>query len=367
MNKKIITTIIIILIIGIIIVLEVDKPKVQEINVIETSDRVAEKNKNYELAKEITTPDGFVNTESININDLVGKKVILVDFWTYSCINCQRTMPYLNAWYEKYRDQGLEIIGIHTPEFKFEHEYANVVDAVERFAIKHPVVLDNDFSTWRAYKNQYWPRKYLIDIDGFIVYDHIGEGAYEETERKIQELLEERRSVFAEAPTDKRDQGEFVQPENTEQVDFGSGRSPEIYFGAWRNQRLGNGQAGKTGTETFVAPDDIKSNELYLVGEWNINQEFAENLKAGDKIVFKYKAAKVFMVAGSPNGTKVKLLRDGQSLGGAAGAHVSEDSTLEISQEQLYRLVEDSAGFGEHTLEIIIEEPGLQAFTFTFG
>jgi len=147
------------------------------------------KAKKYKPAQEISTPDGFVNTDSISIGELIGKKVILVDFWTYSCINCQRTTPYLNAWYEKYHDQGLEIIGLHTPEFEFEKDYNNVKAAVEKFGIKFPVVLDNDYSTWAAYRNQYWPRKYLIDIDGYIVYDHIGEGAYDETEAKIQEAL----------------------------------------------------------------------------------------------------------------------------------------------------------------------------------
>src|SRR3989344_6905350 len=140
------------------------------------------KAKQYVSAKEISTPDGFINTDAISIANLIGKNVILIDFWTYSCINCQRTLPYLNAWYEKYADQGLEIIGIHTPEFDFEKEYANVEKAIEKFGIKYPVVLDNDYSTWQAYKNQYWPRKYLIDIDGFVVYDHIGEGGYDETE-----------------------------------------------------------------------------------------------------------------------------------------------------------------------------------------
>src|SRR3989344_7615215 len=135
-----------------------------------------------EKYKEIVNPSGFVNTDGITVGSQVGKKVVLVDFMTYSCINCQRTFPYLNAWYKKYKDQGLEIIGIHTPEFAFEKDIENVREAMKRFGIMHPVVLDNDYATWRAYGNRFWPRKYLIDIHGDIVYDHIGEGAYEETE-----------------------------------------------------------------------------------------------------------------------------------------------------------------------------------------
>ncbi|MBI4121430.1 MAG: redoxin domain-containing protein, partial [Candidatus Ryanbacteria bacterium] len=152
----------------------------------------AEKARQFEEAKEISSPDAFINTSGISIGELVGKKVILIDFWTYSCINCQRTQPYLNAWYKKYRDQGLEIIGIHTPEFEFEKKLENVQEAVRQAGIQYPVALDNDYSTWTAYKNRFWPRKYLIDIDGYIIYDHAGEGAYDETERKIQEALLER-------------------------------------------------------------------------------------------------------------------------------------------------------------------------------
>ena len=148
----------------------------------------------YERAKEIVAPAGFINTggEPVRIADHVGKNVILVDFLTYSCINCVRVQPYLNAWHEKYADKGLMIIGIHTPEFEFEKDITNVERAMRDMEVRYPIVLDNNYSTWRAYQNSYWPRKYLIDIDGYIVYDHIGEGGYEETARKIQKLLMER-------------------------------------------------------------------------------------------------------------------------------------------------------------------------------
>jgi cytochrome c biogenesis protein CcdA/thiol-disulfide isomerase/thioredoxin len=163
-----------------------------------------EKENRFKLAPEISTPDGFINTngEPINLKDLRGK-VVLLNVWTYGCINCQRTLPYLNEWYEKYHEQGLEIIGLHTPEFSFEKELSNVEKAVSQYGIKYPVVLDNDYSTWRELQNQYWPRKYLIDLDGFIVYDYVGEGAYKETEEKITEALEERMQRGA-----KGDQGE---------------------------------------------------------------------------------------------------------------------------------------------------------------
>ena len=152
-----------------------------ELSVSDASQRVTLKEQKYEKAKELAGISGYLNTDAFKLSELIGKKVVLIDFWTYTCINCQRTLPYITAWDKKYRDQGLVVIGVHTPEFEFEKKKGNVQSAIEEFGIKYPVVQDNDYATWRAYNNRYWPRKYLIDIDGFIVYDHIGEGGYEET------------------------------------------------------------------------------------------------------------------------------------------------------------------------------------------
>jgi thiol-disulfide isomerase/thioredoxin len=298
-----------------------------------------EKQKNFELAKEITTPDGFINTDRFSVSEFIGKKVILIDFWTYSCINCQRTTPYLNAWHEKYKDNGLVIVGIHTPEFEFEKDINNVKKAVEKFGIKYPVVLDNDYSTWNAYKNRYWPRKYLIDIDGFIVYDHIGEGSYEETEKKIQELLEERVLVL---DTEKDIDKSISRPQDAESVEFSKILSPEMYFGSIRNKNIGRGPA-------------LLSNVLYLDGAWNVEGEFAENKNAGAKISIKYTAKNVYLVASAGTHVNIKILKDGK-----------ETKTISIKESGLYRLIEDS-DYGSHALEIIIESPGLKAFAFTFG
>jgi len=190
----------------------------------------------YETAKEVSTPDGFINVDGITVADQIGKNIVLIDFWTYSCINCQRTLPFLNSWYKKYGDMGLTIIGVHTPEFEFEKEYDNVARAVEKFGVEYPVVLDNDYSTWTAYKNRYWPRKYLIDIDGFIVYDHIGEGAYEETEAKIVELLNERNQRLGESSVSVGDSTAV----NIDEVDFTKVGSPEMYFGFSRIEYIAN-------------------------------------------------------------------------------------------------------------------------------
>lgn len=323
-----------------------------EIKIPNESDRVREKEKKFPRAREIVSPSGFVNTETpIFIKDFIGKKVVMVDFWTYSCINCQRTFPYLNAWHEKYKDKGLVILGVHTPEFAFEKEIENVREAVDRFAIRHPVVLDNDYATWNAYQNRYWPRKYLIDIDGFIVYDHIGEGAYEETEQKIQELLRERMEVLGEkgAIAD-----ETVAPE-TRNTDFSRIKSPETYFGSARNRNLGSGISGREGAHKGEAPGLVEKNKLYLAGEWNITPEFAENKKEGARILFRYDARDVFLVGRADHPVAVRIMRDNAFL-----------QTVIIQNEELYRIIAGEE-YGEHLLELIIEKPGLQAFAFTFG
>src|SRR3989338_6748638 len=193
--------------------------------------------------KEIISPSGFVNTDGITMRELIGKKVVLVDFMTYSCINCQRTFPYMVAWYGKYKNQGLEIVGIHTPEFAFEKNIENVRAAMKKFGITYPVVLDNGYATWSAYGNRYWPRKYLVDIYGNIVYDHIGEGAYEETEMKIQGLLQEHARVLGE---DAGVETEGVIARTMPPAP-NTARSPETYFGSLRNEFLANNAKSAAG------------------------------------------------------------------------------------------------------------------------
>ncbi len=329
------------------------------------SDAGKKKSKQYELAKEITTPDGFINTNDmpITISDLISKKVILIDFWTYSCINCQRTTPYLNAWYEKYKDKGFVIIGVHTPEFDFEKEYKNVLAATQKFGIQFPVVLDNDFSTWIAYNNRYWPRKYLIDIDGYIVYDHIGEGGYEETEREIQKALDERMTVLGKNET-------VSQPLTKEIPPQGVSGSPETYFGAKRNQFFGNGESGISGKQSSLTfPSKPKKNTLYLSGDWNITDEFAQNISTAGNL-YTYTSKDVFFVSMSETETTIEVLRDGVPLGSEAGADIIKTSDgktiLKIQEARLYKIIQDKQS-GTHTLQFKISRPELKAFTFTFG
>lgn len=324
----------------------------------------AEKAQKYPSAVEIVNPSGFINTDSsFSLKNLIGKKVILLDFWTYSCINCIRTFPYLKKWYERYKDKGFEIVGIHTPEFGFEKILANVQGAVAKHGLLYPVVLDNDYGTWNAYGNRYWPRHYLIDIDGYIVEDHIGEGGYVETEEKIQELLLERgerlgESVEAAMP--------ILPPADAEEVSQ-MPKSPEVYFGAARNESLGNGQKQAVGAQTLTFPEEGAPETLYLGGTWKFDREFAENITAGARILYRYQGNKLFFVGSAENPIKITVLRDGKPLtADIRGADVSTDSTVTVAEDRLYRLIEDET-WGQHTIEIIIEKGGVRAFTFTFG
>lgn len=312
---------------------------------------LAEKKNKFSLGADISSPDGFINTDGkpISIEEFRGKKVVLLDIWTYSCINCQRTIPRLNELHEKYKDQGLEIIGLHTPEFAFEKVQKNVEDAVGRFGIKYPVVLDNDFSTWNAYGNRYWPRKYLIDIDGYVVYDHIGEGAYDDTERAVQVALKERNErlgIKADVPAVVV---EVEKEESTTDV-----RSPEIYFGSARNHDFANGKKRAEGLQQLVVPEKTIPNKLYLGGAWTMTPEYAEN-KGQGTIFFKYSAKDVYMVASSAEGADVEVWIDGKFV-----------STIRVQGELLYDVV-NGKDHGEHTLELKVKSPGMRAFTFTFG
>lgn len=328
------------------------------------ADLIMKKEKEYDRYAEIVLPSGYINTDGkpLSIGELVGKKVILVDFWTYSCINCQRTLPYLTSWYAKYKNAGLEIVSIHTPEFAFEKVRENVEKAAQGFGVTYPIVQDNDYGTWRAYRNNYWPRKYLIDIDGFVVYDHIGEGAYDVTENKILELLAERAErLGGNAPTAS------VGGVEAETVDATKPRTPEIYFGAWRNELLGNGTKYKEGEQSLTIPLFKYSNVFYLGGTWNIAREFVINTTGGARITLPYQAQKVFMVARADSPVRAKILIDGAIIPlSMRGADIDENGYVTFQEDRLYRLVE-SETWGQHTIEIFIETPGLEAYTFTFG
>ncbi len=356
-NKKanyLILGLLIALAVVVIIILEQNKsmPLEEKPNIIKIdSSSGTLKEKIYPKARELVNPDGYININNITITENIGKKVILIDFWTYSCINCQRTFPYLTAWHEKYKDKGLLIIGVHTPEFDFEKDYEKVKKAVEKYKIKYPVIQDNNYQTWKAYKNQYWPHKYLIDIDGYIVYHHIGEGAYEETEIKIQELLEERKQRLKM----KEDIEKDISKPNAVAVS-GDIRTPEIYFGhSFSRGQLGNPEGWQPEKDVLYSlPVNIEKDKFYLSGKWRNNNDNMELLDEYGKIAMNYKAKQINIVAGSNNNSTLKVLIDGKEV-----------NNVNIKDYDLYILF-TGRDYEEHNLEITADK-GLKAYTFTFG
>ena len=336
------------------------------IEVLNKTEAVESKQEEFNRAKPLVNPTGFINTDNVSIEESIGEKVILLDMWTYSCINCQRTFPYLKEWNRKYSDDGLLVIGNHAPEFDFERKRSNVEDAVENYNLTYPVVLDNNYGTWNAYNNRYWPQKYLIGVDGFVRYEHIGEGRYEQTEQRIRKLLKELKMRKGLNPTLTDEVNQTVEGDQVDSTDVNSNlvETPEIYLGAYRNNYLGNGQNGTAGMQSFELPENADKNKLYLGGDWNIREEFAENNGSG-QILLKYEAKRLNMVLEGNNAT-VKLYQDGEIISNALGRDVRENGTVRVSDEQLYNLVEND-DYGEHRFRLEVVEGSLKAYTFTFG
>jgi thiol-disulfide isomerase/thioredoxin len=328
----------------------------------------------FKKAPEFDKVTGYINTKPINLSDLKGK-VVLVDFWTYSCINCIRTIPYLVDWNEKYADKGLVIVGVHAPEFEFEKNIDNVKAAVKKFGIKYPVIQDNDKGTWNAYQNQYWPRKYIVDSEGYLRYDHIGEGGYAETEKVIQSLLQERSAQLSlDSSLPSTNNNTITEtttiPENVQSVDFSKIYSPELYFGyQFARAPLGNPEGFKPDqTVNYSLSDidsDIKPNVIYLDGTWKNNADNMELQSNTGSIALVYSAKSVNMVAGG-NG-KVSISEDGTTLlGKYRGEDLSEEGKFTIDGQRLYNLsVHDN--YGAHSIVIDVKGKGFQAYTFTFG
>jgi len=305
---------------------------------------------------------GYINTSAEKIEQQLEGKVVLYDFWTYSCINCIRTLPYLTAWDEKYSDEGLVIIGIHTPEFEFEKDYDNVVYATNKFGIKYPVVQDNEKEIWSDFQNRYWPRKYIADHEGYIRFDHIGEGAYKETEKVIQSLLEERSNVIGK--TMKKQ--ELVNLEEFKHATF---RTPELYFGfnfvEGRNQ-LGNEEGfAKNKIITYQLPEQFRQHYFYMEGMWENNKDGMRLVSDTGKIALNFNAKQVNIVA--DGNTTLTVRFDGGLIPEEyRGLDVASDGTIIISEPRLYNLIELEQ---EGTHEIIIEviNADFEIFTFTFG
>jgi thiol-disulfide isomerase/thioredoxin len=328
----------------------------------------------FKKAPEFAKITGYINTEPINLKNLKGK-VVLVDFWTYSCINCIRTIPYLVDWNEKYADKGLVIVGIHSPEFEFEKNIDNVKAAVQKYGIKYPVLQDNDKGTWDAYQNRYWPRKYLIDNEGYIRYDHIGEGGYTEIEKVIQSLLTERAAQTGISEINLNINKNTTTPKNVQTVDFAKVNTPELYFGyQLARAPLGNPEGFKPNQiVTYSIPQrfDLKPNAIYLIGDWKNNADNMELQSDTGRIALVYSAKSANIVAGEKGAVaaaELSISEDGAALTNKSGRGIdlSDQGKLVVDGQRLYNLSMHE-GYGWHSLIIDVKGKGFQMYTFTFG
>ena len=264
----------------------------------------------FKVAPDLVGIAHYLNTTPEELTEEIKDKVVLYDIWTYSCINCVRTLPYITAWNDKYADQGLLIVGIHSPEFEFEKDPKNVEMAIGKYGIKYPVVMDNDMKTWKAFENNYWPRKYIADHEGYIRYDHIGEGDYQETEKIIQQLLEERSTSLGIEMTSN---APLVDIEEFEHSMF---RTPELYFGykfAQNRNQLGSEEGFQPGkTISYSEPDNINLHKFYLTGDWKNYDDSMELISETGTIKLLYNAKEVNIV--TENDAELEIFLEGEPL-----------------------------------------------------
>ena len=310
--------------------------------------------------------DDWLNTQPLSAEDLKGK-VVLIDFWTYTCINCIRTFPHISEWYRKYKDNGFVLLGVHSPEFNFEKKKENVVQAIRKYNLEYPIALDNNHDTWNAFANRYWPAHYLIDVNGNIRFRHFGEGRYAETESAIQQLLLEAGLLTI----DKISKVEEVAVD----VDIQKIGTPEIYLGYLRINNIGNPVQEVRPDEpyTFSEPSNIEQNRFYFVGSWTLRPEFSESSDSNSKLIIRYKANKLNVVLATRDNTEINLevKLDGQYLNennkGLDVIFEGGKSLVKVQDSGFYNFTDTGQDYNWHTLEILIPTSGLRAFTFTFG
>lgn len=300
--------------------------------------------------------DKWLNTDHpISIKDLKGK-VVLVDFWTYTCINCIRTLPHVVSWYDKYNKDGFIVIGVHTPEFQFEHDTQNVLNAIKTYNIHYPVAQDNGYATWNNYANQYWPAEYLIDMSGNIVRTHFGEGEYDQMEMAIRALLQENGKKVSEPLDSMGDQ----TPQN--QI------SPETYLGSSRMQYYYPGGTISNGSQTFSLSENLSQNSFSFGGQWSITDEYAIT-GSNSTLNYNFTANKVFIIlrpASSINPT-VKVYIDGKAIDPSIAGSDVKNGVITVDSDRLYNIVDLRGKTENHILKLEFQAPGIQAFTFTFG
>jgi len=317
----------------------------------------------FKKAPELVGIANYLNTTPEKLRSEIEGKVVLYDIWTYSCINCVRTLPYITEWDDKYSDQGLLIVGVHSPEFEFEKDPENVKMAIQKHGIGYPVVMDNDMETWKAFENRYWPRKYIADHEGFLRYDHIGEGGYQETEKVIQKLLEERATSLGQQIVS------ITSLVDIEEFQHSMFRTPELYFGykfAQNRNQLGSDEGFQPGkTISYSEPDKIDLHKFYPIGEWKNYEDSMRMISETGSIKLLYNAKEVNIV--TENSAELEIFLDNIPLPTEySGTDIIDGNILQVSEAGLYNII-NSENSASHILEINIKGQGFQIFTFTFG
>lgn len=312
---------------------------------------------NYGSAPEFVGIVNWLNTDApLTLESLRGK-VVLIDFWTYSCINCIRTLPYVTSWYEKYKNDGFVVIGVHTPEFEFEKKTSNVVEAMKRYKINYPVAQDNDYGTWQAYSNRYWPAHYLVDKEGNVRQYHFGEGKYEETEKAIQALLSEAGQSVASDIVD-------IEAEKS-----GGRQTPETYLGSARMERFVSPEKVTGKEQSFTVAEKIPKNSFAYGGTWTVEDERA--MASEDATLkIRFEGKKVFLVmapAAVGQSSIVEVFLDGTAVGADMAGKDVANGVVTVDQDRLYELIDMRGMSGEHTLELRFEGSGTAVYAFTFA
>ncbi|SFI75907.1 Thiol-disulfide isomerase or thioredoxin [Paraburkholderia megapolitana] len=310
----------------------------------------------------------WLNSPPLTAQNLRGK-VVLVDFWTYSCINSLRSLPYLKAWAQKYKAQGLVVIGVQAPEFTFEHNVSNVKKATHDLGITYPVAIDNNDAIWRALGNEYWPALYVVDAQGRIRYHYFGEGDYVQSEKVIQQLLID----AGHADAAKIAPGLADIPAQGVQMaaDIADIQSPETYIGYARADNfVSRGGETQDQPRTYVAPSQLALNDWGLAGTWKVGAEHAVLAAASGRIIFRFHARDLHLVLGPGNDGKPVRFRvsiDDAAPGEAHGVDVSADGSGTVTEQRLYQLVRQTGHIQDHTFSIEFLDPGVEAYVFTFG
>jgi thiol-disulfide isomerase/thioredoxin len=313
---------------------------------------------------ELSGASGWLNTGPLTPESLRGK-VVLVDFWTYTCINSLRPLPYVRAWADRYKDAGLVVIGVHTPEFSVEKKLANVEHAVRALKVAFPVALDSDYRIWEAFDNHYWPALYFIDAVGRLRHRQFGEGRYAEAERVLQELLKESGAPLPDLSTVR------VAAEGVEAAASDAVESPETYVGYRRAERFAspNGLV-RDARNTYRAPDRVPLNQWGLVGSWVVGPESALLEAAGGRLIFRFHSRDLHLVLAPPSdrsSVRFRVRLDGVAPGVAHGVDTAGDGCGEVREPRLYQLIRQGAHVEDRTFEIEFLNPGVRAFVFTFG